>query len=546
MANVVKYTTGSENLAIKKGNFYIGVGDVDKGPTASTGFWNGIDPPTSGYTIYISRTTTDPSIFVANTDNDLINLTNQISGQNYTGVTQCLVYFASQSDKMVLNVNYPLTITDGMVLNLDAGFAPSYPRSGITWSDISLGEHNGTLTNGPTYSSDGGGSIVFDGVDDYVTVPSSTNIGNPNTICALIKLSGTNSDTVIYGPDANGGDNWFGINTNRLFLFFTETADVNNFTIAGTTTFDTTNSRWYFVTSTISGSVASIYVNAVQENTTTRNFTIGSWSGGASVGRRGNINQRYFIGSVAYIMGYNRVLSIKEIQQNLYQSNIVTEDLVFHVDANNIVSYVSGLTTVFNLAGSATGIFGGNTGNAVGGAPSFNSGGYWTFDSSSQQNISFGDNFDLTTTNISGFVWGWVESATAQLPWIDKLSSGGNYRLHTSATGQIIFGIRDGANVYQQMISNTGVVEFQKWNCIGFTFNNNTRTGKTYINGNLVQTSVFTIDRGNTSEVLRIGYQTNNGFGLNGRIATVSLYQKELTLNEIQQNYNATKSRFGL
>lgn len=226
--------------------------------------------------------------------------------------------------------------------------------------------------------------------------------------------------------------------------------------------------------------------------------------------------------------------------------NIVTDGLVLSVDAKNPSSYVTASTSVFNLAGSTTGIFGGNVGNATGGAPGFNTEGYWTFDSSSQQNISWGDNFDLTTTNISGFVWGWVNSAIAPLPWMDKLASNGNYRLLTSNTGQLIFGIRNTANAFEAMTSATEVVEFQRWNYIGFTFNNTTRTGKTYINGALVQTNIFTIDRGNTSVVLRAGYQTNNGFALNGRIATLSIYEKELTLEEIQQNYNATKTRFGL
>jgi hypothetical protein len=44
----------------------------------------------------------------------------------------------------------------------------SYPRSGTTWSDISGNRNNETLTNGPTFSSDNGGSIVLDRIDDDV------------------------------------------------------------------------------------------------------------------------------------------------------------------------------------------------------------------------------------------------------------------------------------------------------------------------------------------------------------------------------------------
>ena len=62
----------------------------------------------------------------------------------------------------------PRTITDGLVLCLDAANRKSYPGSGTTWTDLSGRGNTGTLTNGPTYSSANGGSIVFDGTDDIV------------------------------------------------------------------------------------------------------------------------------------------------------------------------------------------------------------------------------------------------------------------------------------------------------------------------------------------------------------------------------------------
>lgn len=69
----------------------------------------------------------------------------------------------------------PDIITDGLVLYLDAANQKSYPGSGTTWSDISGNGNIGTLTNGPTYSTDNKGCIVFDGTNDY---SSSTNVNN--------------------------------------------------------------------------------------------------------------------------------------------------------------------------------------------------------------------------------------------------------------------------------------------------------------------------------------------------------------------------------
>ena len=67
----------------------------------------------------------------------------------------------------------PEIAESGLVLALDAGNLKSYPGSGTTWTDLSGGGNTGTLTNGPTYSSANGGSLVFDGTNDYISLSSS-------------------------------------------------------------------------------------------------------------------------------------------------------------------------------------------------------------------------------------------------------------------------------------------------------------------------------------------------------------------------------------
>ena len=163
MPNSIKYSTDAQTLALKKGNFYIGVGDVDKGPTSTTGYWNGITPPAGGYTIYLNKSTGGPSIYVANNDSQLISLTNRIAIANYTTANECLNYFAGQSDKMVVNRDYEGIVTNGLILDLDLGFLPSYPKNGSTINDVSLTANNGTTFNGPSYSSNDGGIMTFNG-----------------------------------------------------------------------------------------------------------------------------------------------------------------------------------------------------------------------------------------------------------------------------------------------------------------------------------------------------------------------------------------------
>jgi hypothetical protein len=66
-------------------------------------------------------------------------------------------------------------VTSGLVLLLDAANTTSYPGSGTIWTDLSGAGYTGTLTNGPTYNSANGGSIVFDNVDDYFSGSFSCN-----------------------------------------------------------------------------------------------------------------------------------------------------------------------------------------------------------------------------------------------------------------------------------------------------------------------------------------------------------------------------------
>ena len=78
---------------------------------------------------------------------------------------------------------------------MDAANRASYPKTGTTWTDTING-NNGTLTNGPTFSEDGGGSIVFDGNDDHVvTSINQTSFDfNTHTFSIWVKI---NSDELI-------------------------------------------------------------------------------------------------------------------------------------------------------------------------------------------------------------------------------------------------------------------------------------------------------------------------------------------------------------
>jgi len=312
MPNAIKYNVSAETLSLKKGNFYIGTGDVGKGDTASTGFYNGITPPSGGFTIYLNKVSGGPSIYTVTTEAQLTGLTSTIAGQTLTTSGACLNWFATQTDKMIFNIDCPTTVTNGLFICLDSGFIPSYQTSGTTWYNLSSGGNNGTLTNGTTYSSVDGGSMVFDGVDDYVALGNNSSFTTITsmTICAWINgavyrtnVGGWNR--IIY----NSGFNFY---VSQKVLFFGTSG------ISRTSNQTLTENTWYHVAVTFNVSTNSLifYLNGAQVQTQTiTNATISSNSN-TNISHGDSPYGDSFNGKINVVQVYNRVLSASEILQN--------------------------------------------------------------------------------------------------------------------------------------------------------------------------------------------------------------------------------------
>jgi hypothetical protein len=69
-------------------------------------------------------------------------------------------------------------VTSNLSVYLDASESASYPGSGTTWTDLSGNGNNATLVNGVGYNSGNGGSLVFDGSDDSITIANSLSLQN--------------------------------------------------------------------------------------------------------------------------------------------------------------------------------------------------------------------------------------------------------------------------------------------------------------------------------------------------------------------------------
>jgi hypothetical protein len=205
-------------------------------------------------------------------------------------------------------------LTNGLILHLDAGQTASYPGSGTAWTDLSTSGNNGTLTNGPTFDSANGGSIVFDGTNDYAAIPLITSaIVNVTLQCwAYVSTSSMKGPFMGVGTSGNG---WcFGVGSGTIDSLGNEiTALISGVRHISTST--NYGTGWKFVTFVLNASsVPSIYVGST---------FIGSYSGSnpntptteTTVGAEAS-NSRFFGGNVAQAIAYNRALSATDIQTN--------------------------------------------------------------------------------------------------------------------------------------------------------------------------------------------------------------------------------------
>ena len=203
----------------------------------------------------------------------------------------------------------PDMVQDGLVLSLNANDRLSYISDSTTWNDVSGQGNNGTLTNGPTFNSANGGSIVFDYSNDYVKINSFADILSKTT----------------YTKTA-----WFYMNSYKYNIVSGGNTALHAFWMAGTNKLSAGhNNSWQIVTSSTSLLLNTWYFGAVTFNTTTgwclyvngnlestsSSTTTFTGTGGILIGAF-NDAQNLWDGRIANVTVYNRVLSLQEIKQN--------------------------------------------------------------------------------------------------------------------------------------------------------------------------------------------------------------------------------------
>ena len=552
MPNAVKYSTTNVNNSIKKRNVVLGVNNVDYSPTNTTGYWNGITPPLSGYTIYtVPSGATTPSIVCPVTDNDVIYWAKVFGGgSNITTKGLALQYITSAlTNTIVVNENYPNIVTSGVAINLDSTFVPSYPVSGSTTYDISGNEATGTLSN-VTFLSDR--VFSFNGSNSNIICSSSTALNNlsASTFCVLYNWTedvSVTSTSLIYKSDNDGSAGWFIsiLNTyGGIGISVPQSVDDSRYYLPASQT--PARNTWAYLTITWTGIITTfgnqikIYINGVENTTTPQTLGTGSGSRSSDAAEPLNIgNNRggsafYFGGYIAGVQIYNRVLSSTEILQNYYQSSIVTSGLTLTSDASNLVSYFTGSTWYDLTANKYVG--------TLNNTPTFFSNGI-TFNGTNQF-ASY--NYTGGTTDSYTFTC-WVKTTSSSGGKVfvgrgrDSFGAGWSMYLGTSSSNTPAFDVvTTTPSTAAILCEGVTTMAINTWYFLAGTWNPGVEL-KVYINGVLDNTTTTTTTNLRTSTTgINLATLSNSAF-YPCTIGSFAIYNRVLSAAEISNNYSATR-----
>jgi hypothetical protein len=209
-------------------------------------------------------------------------------------------------------------VTNGLVLYLDAANIRSYPKTGNTWYDLSIGTNTGTLNSGSTFNTSNGGSIVFDGTDDNVNCGNNSilDVGNNITVNAWIFLPSTGATTgyrpIVSKVVSGATVGWeMGVSIGKLRCVFRPTSNIIDLTGP-----DLSIGVWQMCTFSYDNLTTKLYLNGVlRTSTSSGGPVILDSSQPFQIATRG-IGGNTFLGRISQVSMYNRALSSSEILQN--------------------------------------------------------------------------------------------------------------------------------------------------------------------------------------------------------------------------------------
>ena len=472
----------------------------------------------------------------------------------------------------------PNIVTDDVVLYLDASNTSSYPGTGTVWYDLSGNENNGTL-DGATYSSNGGGSISFDGSNDDVTIQddNTLDISNDFTISYSLEPNwGTWSPFIAKGTNNNwnystwvGNDKGIDIDHSSsgsvIKPLYTATSEMANGKISVITISRNSNSG-----------LIKTYVDGVLKNT--RSGSLGSSNNNdLKIGTHNNGN--YGHGKIGHILIYNSALTDQQVYQNYdalidipptdisLTSNTISEtapigSLIGTLSATDSDTSSNNLTFSFSSSGDTQDD---DNGSFIISGTSLLTSTTLDFETKTSYNIyvkvsdgasDFEKAFTVSITNVLepitdvGFEVASVvtDGLVLHLDAADSNSYSGTGNIWTDISGNNYNGILqnspsysntseglinlDGSTQWVQLDSFAGAIT----NTSSYTINLWFKSTETNASGNIYNNAIFSMHTSSGANIFRLGAAPDSGKGLyynfgvgapEGRASSVNLHDNQ-------------------
>lgn len=219
----------------------------------------------------------------------------------------------------------PNIVKDGLIFYMDPGSPNSYQNKTSTLiKDISGYGNNGTLLGGSTYDESNGGSIVFDGNDDYIScIPNTRLTGDTSaTLSSWFKTS----SIVSYAPLIAIGGELIALDSIALNINTNGNQSVsmefNGGQGARSSAGVYTSNVWTNFTAVKTpgpiNTTTTLYINGqnVSINTASSSTPSISSTNCTFLGKWVNSSNYFWDGNISTTMVYNKALTAQEVLQN--------------------------------------------------------------------------------------------------------------------------------------------------------------------------------------------------------------------------------------
>lgn len=199
-------------------------------------------------------------------------------------------------------------------------------NSGVTANDNSGNNNNGTLTNGPAWSSSGrfGAAILFDGTNDMVAIPDASSLDlttgmtleawvNPSNLTGYKTIICKDRTSSAFSYVLSANNNTSGAANQRPNSRLR--VGSSNRTVTGTSKLPL--NTWTHVASTYDGAVYRLFINGNQVATLNSTGNITTSTDLLRIGGSAALGSQYFAGLIDEVRIYNRALSQSEIQTDM-------------------------------------------------------------------------------------------------------------------------------------------------------------------------------------------------------------------------------------